>query len=257
MNRAFLTAQWRYLAMLNYAIDPALLQPLLPPGTELDSFDNTTYLSMVGFRFLRTKVFGLGIPWHRDFEEVNLRFYVRRRVADGWRRGVAFVGELVPRRAIAWVARTLYGEPYAALPMGHCIEHTAASIHVEYRWQRGGKWESLGVLGRGAAATLGGRFPRGVHRRALLGLYGPARRRAPCSASTRSSIPLGGSGPARRATCTPTSWPFTVSCLSRPFPPGPFRPSLPTARRSRCGASRRLADIIKACRGSDSRLFRR
>ncbi len=154
MNRAFLTAQWRYLAMLNYAIDPALLQPLLPPGTELDSFDNTTYLSMVGFRFLRTKVFGLGIPWHRDFKEVNLRFYVRRRVADGWRRGVAFVGELVPRRAIAWVARTLYGEPYAALPMGHRIEHTAASIHVEYRWQRGGKWESLGVLGRGAPQPL-------------------------------------------------------------------------------------------------------
>ncbi len=160
MNRTFLTAQWRYLAMLNYTIDPALLQPLVPPGTELDFFDDTTYVSIVGFRFLGTKVFGLGIPWHRNFEEVNLRFYVRRRPwvhgarADGWRRGVAFVGELVPRRTIAFAARRLYGEPYTAVPMGHRIEQTTSSIHVEYRWQRGGKWESLGVLGRGQPQPL-------------------------------------------------------------------------------------------------------
>src|SRR5580658_4122637 len=62
MKRAFLTAQWRYLAMLNYTIDPAVLQPLLPPGTELDFFNDTTYVSVVGFRFLRTKVCGLPIP---------------------------------------------------------------------------------------------------------------------------------------------------------------------------------------------------
>ncbi len=167
MNRTFLTAQWRYLAMLNYTIDPALLQPLLPPGTELDFFNDTTYVSMVGFRFLRAKVFGLGIPGHRDFEEVNLRFYVRRRAADGRRRGVAFVGELVPRRAIAFVARRLYGEPYTALPMGHRIEHTASSIHVEYRWRRGGKWESLGVLGRGQPQPL----PAGSHEEFLAEHY--------------------------------------------------------------------------------------
>ncbi len=154
VNRAFLTAQWRYLAMLNYAIDPALLQPLVPPGTELDFFDSTTYVSMVGFRFLETKVYGLAVPWHRDFEEVNLRFYVRRRGAEGWRRGVVFLGEFVPRRAIAFAARRLYGEPYIALPMGHRIEHTASSIHAEYRWRRGGKWESLGVLGRGEPQPL-------------------------------------------------------------------------------------------------------
>ncbi len=154
MNRAFLTADWRYLAMLNYTIDPAPLEALLPPGTELDFFDGATYVSLVGFRFLRTKVFGLPIPWHRDFEEVNLRFYVRRRAADGWRRGVAFVRELVPRRAVAYVARRLYGEPYSALPMGHRIEHNDSSIHVEYRWRRDGKWESLGVLGRGQPQPL-------------------------------------------------------------------------------------------------------
>src|SRR5262245_22166860 len=102
----FLTAEWRHLVMLNYEVDRALLQPLVPSGTEIDFFGGRTFLSVVGFRFIRTRVRGLAFPWHRDFEEVNLRFYVRRRGADGWRRGVVFVREIVPRRLIAFVART-------------------------------------------------------------------------------------------------------------------------------------------------------
>ncbi len=154
MRRSFLTAEWRYLAMLNYAVDPAILVPLLPPGTELDFFNGTTFVSVVGFRFLRTKVLGIGIPLHRNFEEVNLRFYVRRRGPEGWRRGVVFVRELVPRWAIAWVARTIYGEPYTALPMDHVIVQTNGSMAVEYRWKRDGRWESLGVHGIGAPQPL-------------------------------------------------------------------------------------------------------
>ena len=140
--------------MLNYAVDPAIVEPVLPPKTELDFFNGATYVSVVGFRFLGTKILGIGIPLHRNFEEVNLRFYVRRRGPEGWRRGVAFVRELVPRRAIAFVAGTLYGEPYSALPMGHCIAKTASSIHVEYRWKRAGQWESLGVHGVGEPQRL-------------------------------------------------------------------------------------------------------
>jgi uncharacterized protein YqjF (DUF2071 family) len=154
MPSTFLTAQWRYLAMRNYTIDPAVLQPLVPPGTELDFFQGETYASVVGFRFLRTTVFGLGFPFHRDFEEVNLRFYVRRRTPEGWRRGVAFVREMVPRRTVAFIARTLYGEPYAALPMSHRIEQADGRLHVEYSWRRDGKWESLGVLARGEPQPL-------------------------------------------------------------------------------------------------------
>ena len=203
MPRTFLTAQWRYLAMLNYTIDPALVRPLVPPGTELDFFGDATYVSLVGFRFLRTKVFGLGIPGYRDFEEVNLRFYVRRRTAEGWRRGVAFVGELVPHHAIALVARTLYGEPYAALPMGHRIQRTPASIHVEYHWRRGGKWESMGVLGRGPA-TVDARLPRGIHCRTLLGLHHPPRQVQRVRGRTSALADLVGHGelPPRRC-CSP------------------------------------------------------
>src|SRR5688500_20378255 len=122
MLKPFLTANWRYLAMLNFAVDPKILQPLIPSETELDFHDGQTFLSVVGFLFLDTRVLGVPIPLHRDFEEVNLRFYVRRRGPEGWRRGVVFVKEIVPRPAIATVARVLYNEPYVALPMRHSVE---------------------------------------------------------------------------------------------------------------------------------------
>ncbi len=114
----FLTAEWRWLAMLNWEVDPALLTPCVPKGTELDSWNNKTFVSVIGFQFLNTKLRGLSIPFHRDFDEVNLRFYVRR--AD--RRGVVFIKEIVPRWAIAKVARIAYNENYVALPMSHNIE---------------------------------------------------------------------------------------------------------------------------------------
>lgn len=108
--------------MLNYEVDPKVLRSLVPAGTELDQWQGRTFVSVVGFLFLNTRVFGVAIPWHRDFEEVNLRFYVRRKASDGWRRGVVFVKEIVPRFAIALTARVVYGENYVALPMSHRIE---------------------------------------------------------------------------------------------------------------------------------------
>ncbi len=131
--------------MLNFTVDPAVLAPLLPAGTELDYFNGQTFLSVVGFVFLNTRVLGLALPWHRHFEEVNLRFYVRHQSIEGWRRGVVFVREFVPRTAIALVARVFYGEPYTALPMRHSIVDNAAGVSIEYGWRRGGKWESIGM----------------------------------------------------------------------------------------------------------------
>ncbi len=132
----FLTAKWRHLAMLNYEIDPKVLQPLVPAGTELDDWHGRTFVSVVGFLFLDTRVWGTTIPYHRNFEEVNLRFYVRRKASEGWRRAVVFVKELVPRMAIAWVARVLYGENYIALPMRHSIGGSDSSgvRTVSYSW---------------------------------------------------------------------------------------------------------------------------
>jgi uncharacterized protein YqjF (DUF2071 family) len=140
--------------MLNYAVDPAALAPFVPRGTEVDFFQGRALASMVGFRFLNTRVFGIPFPGHVNFEEVNLRFYVRRRAQDGWRRGVVFIRELVPRRVIAFIARTLYGEPYTALPTRHRVDLTAAGIEAEYSWRRQGHWESLAASGVGAPMEI-------------------------------------------------------------------------------------------------------
>jgi len=141
----FLTAEWRYLAMLNFGVDPLVLKPLVPSGTELDEWQGHSFISVVGFLFLNTRVFGVGIPFHRNFEEVNLRFYVRRK-ADGWRRGVVFVKEIVPRQAIALTARVLYGENYVALPMNHNIKGEGQTPKfVGYSWMFRGIENSFGV----------------------------------------------------------------------------------------------------------------
>ena len=107
--------------MLNYEIDPTVLAPLVPRGTLLDAHAGRTYVSMVGFLFLRTRVLGVPIPFHRHFEEVNLRFYVRRVLGDEVRRGVCFIREIVPKWAIATTARWTYNEPYLSLPMRHRV----------------------------------------------------------------------------------------------------------------------------------------
>ena len=157
--RPFLTANWRYLAVLNFVVDPEILAPLVPPGTEIDFENGETFLSVVGFLFLDTRLLGLPIPLHRDFEEVNLRFYVRKKSADTWRRGVVFVREFVPKRAIATIARTFYGEPYIALPMKHQIDHVDLKLSVEYSWRRGRKWESLKMSATGEPQAI----PAGSH----------------------------------------------------------------------------------------------
>lgn len=153
--RLFLTAEWKALLMVNYVVDPEVLKPHLPRGTELDAWQGKTLASMVGFLFLNTRVFGCCIPFHRDFEEVNLRFYVRRKTPEGWRRGVVFVREIVPRLAIATVARVFYNEPYVALPMRHRMTlGKAAEGSLEYQWRVGRKWNTLAATVRGTPLPL-------------------------------------------------------------------------------------------------------
>jgi uncharacterized protein len=153
--KTFLTAEWRALAMLNYEIEPSALSAFVPRGTELDSWNGKTFVSMVGFQFLRTRVFGFSIPFHQNFEEVNLRFYVRRKAEDGWRRGVVFIKEIVPRAAIAIVARTFYNEPYASLAMSHRIEGSDDLLKsVEYSWRFAGRQNRLNLTTNGGPKIL-------------------------------------------------------------------------------------------------------
>jgi uncharacterized protein YqjF (DUF2071 family) len=137
-KRIFLTAEWRNLVMLNYDVKPAWLAEYVPPGTTLDSFEGKTYLSLVGFCFSKTRLWGkIAVPFHAEFEEVNLRFYVRRKVGGEERRGVCFIAEIVPKRAIAWTARLVYGENYRRFPMEHRVAQNGLGKTAEYRWRVG------------------------------------------------------------------------------------------------------------------------
>jgi uncharacterized protein len=142
----FLTAEWRNLLMANYEIDPAILKPYLPCYTELDTYNGINYVSLVGFLFQNTRVRGLSFPFHRTFEEVNLRFYVRYKEAGNWKRGVVFIKELVPRRMITFVANTIYKEKYATHPMKHRWSRLDEVLEVEYYWKVQGEWNHLKAI---------------------------------------------------------------------------------------------------------------
>jgi len=137
----FLTARWQDLIMANYEVDPSILADRVPAGTELDLQDGKCFVSLVGFMFLDTRALGFLIPFHINFEEVNLRFYVKREAGDETRRAVCFVKEIVPRSAIATVARVLYGEPYECWEM----DHERSESKVAYSWTKDGRTNNLSV----------------------------------------------------------------------------------------------------------------
>jgi hypothetical protein len=140
----FLRAEWHQLVMVNFVVEPELLSSLVPNGTELDSWQGRTYVSVVGFLFLETRLWGVPVPFHSRFEEINLRFYVRRRHSEGDRRGVVFIREFVSKPAVAGVARWLYGEPYTACPTQHrTVEGQGEADLVEYQWRLGRAWHAV------------------------------------------------------------------------------------------------------------------
>lgn len=143
-SRIFLKAQWINLLMLNYEADPELLKPFMPAHTELDLWQGKTLVSMVGFLFNDTKVLGIKWPLHINFEEVNLRFYVRHFDGREWKRGAVFVSEIVPKRMIALIANNLYREHYSAMPMRHSIILSAETTTYNYEWKYKGSWNKLG-----------------------------------------------------------------------------------------------------------------
>lgn len=142
MKSIFIKAEWRKLAMANYAIDASILHKYLPFATEIDLWKGTCYVSLVGFMFVNTRLKGLRIPFHGNFEEVNLRFYVRHKSSQEWKRGVVFIKEIVPRPVITLVANTIYGENYETMPMRHSWSSESEHLNVKYEWRKQ-NWNSF------------------------------------------------------------------------------------------------------------------
>ena len=140
---SFLTAEWNDLAFINYVIDPKILEEYVPNGTVLDLWNDKCYVSLIGFMFENVKVLGLRIPFHVNFEEVNLRFYVKRFDNGVWKRGAVFIKEIVPKHAITIVANALYKEHYQTLKMRHKITENGGQKSFQYEWKKDDKWYSI------------------------------------------------------------------------------------------------------------------
>jgi len=151
---SFLTAECRKLILINYKIDPKVLTSYVPKGTELDFYNNTCYVSLVGFLFKSTKLLGMKIPFYSDFEEVNLRFYVKYKENDQWKRGVVFIKELVPKPALTLVANSIYKESYQTVPMQHSWETHPYTQKVEYKWGVKNKEQKINIISEPITKTI-------------------------------------------------------------------------------------------------------
>lgn len=149
----FLNAEWRKLAIINYEINPEILTKYLPKGTEIDFYKGKCYVSLVGFMFLNTKLLGIPIPFHRDFEEVNLRFYVKKKEGKEWKRGVVFVKEIVPKAALSFVANSIYKENYKTMPMKNSIKQNDEEISIKYSW-KDKHWYSMEITAENLALPM-------------------------------------------------------------------------------------------------------
>ena len=165
MPFTFLSAEWRKLIMMQYEVSPEILRKRLPQGLELDLYEGRCFVSLIGFLFDRVRLLGVPPPFHTRFEEVNLRYYVRRPMPDGsYRRGVVFLREIVPRPMITLLARALYGEAYATAPTAHrwssqgpdarAVRHGQLPLEIEYEWKHRGLWQRLGVRAGNTRETM-------------------------------------------------------------------------------------------------------
>jgi len=151
--KVFLTAEWRKLALAQYAVDKEILSKYLPPNTELDDWQGKYYVSLVGFMFLDVKLLGFNIPFHTNFEEVNLRFYVKFKDGESWKRGVVFIKEFVPKPAITFVANTIYKENYQTFQMKHVWTEEENQLEVDYSWKNK-NWHNFSVTAGSKAEEI-------------------------------------------------------------------------------------------------------
>lgn len=152
----FLTAAWRHLLFVNFVAEPGHLIPSLPPGTELDLYDGRAMVSLVGLRFIRTKVIGVPVPFLGAFDQVDLRFCVLRRSPNGdVRRGVVFLRELVPQSVLAFAARLTLHEPFEAAALRSSVPYGGfdATGRIEYTWQLENQWYVIDALTKGKPGT--------------------------------------------------------------------------------------------------------
>lgn len=145
MLKPRIDAKWKKLLLANYPVETHILDPYLPYCTEHVYRNGKSYVSLVGFLFLDTKLMGIGFPFHTNFVEVNLRFYVRRTFENEWRYGVVFIREFVSLPMVSFIAKNVAHENYETVPMKQKMTSEGESRSLEYSWKKEG-WHSMQII---------------------------------------------------------------------------------------------------------------
>ncbi|HET8854857.1 MAG TPA: DUF2071 domain-containing protein [Salinimicrobium sp.] len=144
---SLLTCHWRNLAFANYIISPEILEKYLPSYTKIDYFDRKCYVSLVGFQFKDIEIAGVKIPFYTDFEEINLRFYVKRFDGTTWRKGTVFISEIADKSVLKILANSFLHEKYQTLKTKQEVKENSDFIETGYSWKAGRNWQSIEMIG--------------------------------------------------------------------------------------------------------------
>ncbi|AXT85746.1 hypothetical protein C6I20_11470 [Aeromicrobium sp. A1-2] len=138
---------WTRLTFIHWAVEPAMVAPLLPLGTRPDVLDGVTYVGLIPFE-MRRAGFGLGpaVPFFGDFAETNVRLYT---VDDQGRHGVVFRSLETSRLLVTLGARFAFGTPYTWARM----RITQEGDRIDYTTRR--RWPGPRGAGGHVSATIG------------------------------------------------------------------------------------------------------
>ena len=158
-QKVLMTARFSEVVAVNFQIDPKVLAPRIPKGLELDFYKGETYVSLVAMMLRDVRVWGIPIHIATGFEELNMRFYVRRKDGDGYQRGACFIKDYVSSGAAAWILGSLFKADFHKIKMKHdntgFADDGESVPSVDYRWKVGDHWNRLRIKARSKVQKTG------------------------------------------------------------------------------------------------------
>jgi uncharacterized protein YqjF (DUF2071 family) len=148
--KPFMKAQFADLVAVNFHVDEKILQPLVPPGLELDNFNGEAYVSLVAMMLKGAKVWGLPFSIVPSSAELSLRFYVKHTHADGVEKGTCLIKDYVAGSTAAWFLESQFQSTFSKLKMKQTASGFAKgeTPEVEYQWKVDERWNKLRVRAR-------------------------------------------------------------------------------------------------------------